>query len=200
MAKKKIAIDIDDVIADSTESLRIVTNKRTGSNLSKEHFKIPGDYWGYYERVWQIHGIDKHISFEELDDEMIEDQSHVPLLPGASFALMELSKSFEVYLLTSRNKAWENATRQWLDDNGFKDFKELHFTESYKKSKSKGEICSSLGISWLVDDNPEHCQSAVSHGVEAILFGEYGWHHKSTEGLKRCKSWPEVLEYFNGKE
>ncbi len=200
MVKKKIAVDIDDVIADSTESLRVVTNERTGSNLLTEHFRIPGDYWGYYERVWQIHGLDKQISFKKLDNEMIDDQSHVPLLPGASFALMELSKKFEVYLLTSRDSAWETATRKWLDDNGFENFNQLHFTNNFKGLKTKGEICSQLGISWLVDDNPEHCQSAVKNGVQALLFGEYGWHHKSTDGLKRCKSWPEVLEYFDGKE
>ena len=65
--------------------------------------------------------------------------------------------------------------------------------------KTKGELCQELNVSWLIDDNPEHCLSAVDAGVEAILFGEYGWHHEAPMHLTRCKDWPSVVDYFNEK-
>jgi glycerol uptake facilitator-like aquaporin len=57
-----------------------------------------------------------------------------------------------------------------------------------------------LGASWLIDDNPEHCLSAIAHGIETVLFGEYGWHFNAPEHLTRCKDWRAVLEYFDAVE
>lgn len=199
MKKQTIAIDIDDVIADSTESLRVVVNQRNGINLTREHYSVPGDYWGYYERVWHTHKVDA--SLDALEEEMVLDQSHVPLLAGAAFAIGELSKKFHIVLITARNPRWEQATKIWLQSK-FEDFSpDLYFVKNHREadSKSKGEICKDLGVSWLIDDNVGHCQSAIEHGADAVLFGDYGWHHDAPVGLKRCKDWQSVLEFFDAR-
>lgn len=41
MAKLSIAIDIDDVLADSTEAIRSFANQRTGIALTSEDYKNP---------------------------------------------------------------------------------------------------------------------------------------------------------------
>lgn len=196
--RKIIAIDIDDVIADSTESLRNLVNERTGKDLTKEHYRIAGDYWGYYERVWQEHALD--VDFASLNKEMVYDQSHVPILAGAALVLSELSKTYELVIVTSRDPSWEKATKAWLEENCPGMFKEIRFTRrKTSESKSKGELCLELGASWLVDDNPEHCESAREQGVGAVLFGEYGWHHSAAPDVPICRDWPAVLEYFDGQ-
>ena len=40
---------------------------------------------------------------------------------------------------------------------------------------------------------------AVEKGVDAVLFGSYGWQHEAPEHLPRCKDWPAVLEFFDDK-
>lgn len=196
MSKKVIAVDIDDVIADSTDTMRRRVNARTGSNLAIEHYQVPHEgYWGYYERVWKTHGVD--ISYDDLAEEMEADQSHVPLLAGASFALSELASKYTLLIITSRPHTWQPETEDWLKSKFGDTFISFHFTDSGKEKKTKGQICKELDVDWLIDDNPEHCQSAINEGVGAILFGNYGWHHKAPKHLIKCKDWPAVLEYFN---
>ncbi len=196
MGKLTIAVDIDDVIADSTETFRIRVNKRTGADLTPGHYNIPhAGYWGYYERVWKNHGLD--VTYQEFEKEMEEDQSSVPFLAGASFAIGELASNNDIVIITSRPYTWKSKTTDWLKTKIGNVFLSIHFTNSKESKKTKGQLCKELGVDWLIDDNPEHCQSAIDEEVNAILFGDYGWHHQASKQLIRCKDWPAVLEFFN---
>ena len=159
MGKKKqtIAIDIDDVLADSTEALRIEVNDRLQINLSPEHYKVAGDYNRYYANIWKQHGIEDRIKMADLE-----------------------------------------ATDFWVDQHFPDTFDQILFTEE-SDGKTKGQICRKYGASWLIDDNVEHAQSAVDAGVEIILFGDYGWHHKAPPHFHRCRDWAQVLEYFDAR-
>lgn len=196
MTRQILAIDIDDVIADSTESLRIEVNRRLGTELQREHYRVEGEYWGYYERVWSTHGIADRVPMRQLDDQMLEDQSHVPLLPGASFAIGEISKRYDIAIVTARNPAWEQETLRWLQTHFGDVFISVHFAGNrhLPSGQTKGELCKDVGAFMLIDDNPGHCKSALDVGLETILFGEYGWHYDIPEAAVRCKDWPEVLE------
>jgi len=195
---KTIALDLDDVIVDSTEALRVLVNQRTGSRLTTEDYHVPDDtYWGYYERVWMRHGIMDKVSYDELLGEMAQDQSHMPLLPGAAFALGELSKRFDLVIITARNPVTERATKAWLSQQFGTLFDKIYF--AHDKSKTKGQLCQEVGASWLIDDNPGHCTVAQEVGVTPILFGEYGWHKVAPDDVVACKDWPAVLEYFDGR-
>lgn len=193
-----IAIDIDDVLADSTESLRLLVNKRTGANLTSEHYKIDAEYGGYYERVWVEHGLNEKVSYRDLEKEMVVD---VPPMSGVDFAIHELSKKFHVILVTARDKAWEGSTRAWLKMHFGHDDVGLYFCESHKNTKAmtKGQLCKELGAELLIDDNVDHCKSALHEGIQAVLFGNYGWHKDVPEGLVRCEDWPSILEYMSDK-
>jgi 5'(3')-deoxyribonucleotidase len=60
-------------------------------------------------------------------------------------------------------------------------------------------VCVEIGADWLIDDNPEHCLSAIEHGLNTILFGDYGWQYKAPEHLYRCKNWEEVERLLDEK-
>lgn len=196
--KPTIAIDIDDVIADTNEAMRAWTNSKSNKELTATDFNIKGDYWGYYERVWAMH--DLTLQFDDFQSEMIADQIDVPVLAGASFAIEELQKRFHIVLITSRYPELEPTTRRWMQAHLRGDIK-LYFAKNDKKNsgRSKGELCKELGAFLLIDDNVEHVQSAVDGGIEAILFGTYGWQPRLPEGVTRCADWPAVLEYLNAR-
>lgn len=201
--KKTIAIDIDDVLADSTDALRLTVNNKLGIQLEPHHYKVNGPYWQYYEHVWENNGLNDKIKHTELEADMINDQSHVVPVVGSIDALRKLSKNYNIVLVTARNPLWNKATRVWLDSHFKGSFIDLHVLGNHKiveSPRSKGEVCAEVGASWLVDDNPQHCLSAVDYGVDAILFGEYGWHFDAPDHLSRCKDWPAVLEYFDGQQ
>ena len=194
-----IAVDIDDTIAGSTESMRLMVNKRLGVDLSVESYQIQADYWGYYERVWEASDVGGQVSWDDFAEEMIEDQSHVPLLPSAQFAINRLAQKYDIVLITARDKTWEVATRRWLDANFAEAVSGVYFTSAHKDSRemTKGQLCRHLRVEVLIDDNVEHCQSALDERVQAILFGKYGWQYTAPEGMVRCIDWPSVLDFFN---
>ena len=198
MSKPIIAIDIDDVTADSTESLRQLVNERWQVNLSKDDYKIPGTYRDYYAEVWARHGLADKIDYADLEEEMAVDQSHVPVMRGAEDAIHALSKVFHVIFITARDVSWESATRVWFKDKFAHDDIELYFSEGMSNigAMTKGQLCKQFGAELLIDDNPSHCLSAINEGVKTILFGNYGWHVVDLEGAVQCKNWKEVQEYL----
>lgn len=201
MHKPTIAIDIDDVLAQGTESLRLQVNQRLGVNLTPEHYRIPGSYRRYYETVWKEHGILERIDWEELNSQMLIDQSHVPVVPKAAATLRKLKRTYDLVVITARETTWEAATRDWVEAQFPGIFSTVHFAGRHDgTTKPKGELCVELGAAWLIDDNVEHAHTALERGIQVLLFGSYGW-HKNIEIHKdvvRCKDWTAVLEYFDG--
>lgn len=198
VSRPVIAIDIDDVIADSTESLRHLVNKRWDVSLTKEDYRIPGSYRKYYEQVWTRHDLADKINYADLEDEMVISQDHVPLMEGAAEAIQELKKSAHVIFITARHVSWERATREWFKNVLAHENIDLHFSEGMSNvgAMTKGELCKKFGATWLIDDNPTHCFTALDEGVKTILFGDYGWHVGDLTGMRRCKNWREVAEHF----
>lgn len=199
MTKKVIAIDIDDVIADSTEALRLVANEIPGVSLEREHYQVEGKYWGYYESVWANNKVDHLVSFEKLHNDMAESQSHVQLIQGAKSGLEKLSKKYTIVLITSREIEWIDATKIWVKENLGDLVSGLVFVH-HKNSdgRTKGDACIEAGANWLIDDNYEHCKSAQVVGVQPLLFGNYGWnrHEGVSEDITRVKTWTDILKYF----
>lgn len=196
MTKKLITVDIDDVIASSTEAFRLVVNQHTGANLTSEDYRVPHTgYNDYYEHVWRSHGL--NVIYDEFSLPMRVDQSHIALVDGAKNALTKLSKQYDIAFITSRSISWQDATHVYINTK-LKGLKaDIHFTE--QEGTSKGQVCQELGAEWHIDDNPDHCKAVLAAGIKAILFGDYGWHHKAPKNIHRCKDWAAVLEYFDGR-
>jgi FMN phosphatase YigB (HAD superfamily) len=202
MSKKPIiAIDIDDVLAKGTESLRLLVNQRLGVNLTEEDYRIPKDmYWGYYEHIWEQHGIADKVDFAGLNKEMEIDQSHVPAFEESRGILTRLSKKYEFVIVTARDPAWARATVVWVNTNYPDVFSAVYFA-GHKGGKSKGEICVEIGADWLIDDSIPHAHTALEQGVRVILFGDYGWQMKQEihPDIIRCLNWHEVGRTLDGQ-
>jgi 5'(3')-deoxyribonucleotidase len=198
MKKPLLAIDIDDTIADSTESLRLIANERTGLNLPPEAYKVKGEYWGYSERVWAEHGVDKLYAFQDHRSEMRDDQSNILVVAGAQEALKRLAMRYDIVFITARGHDLENATHRWLKQH-FPDITfDVHFTDHHhdEDALTKGRLCKQLGAEILIDDNDDHCRSAITEGLGAVRFGDYGWHGEPYAEIPCCHTWKDVLEYF----
>lgn len=203
MTKPIIAVDIDDVIADTTEALRLVANKIPGVDLTRDHYLEEGEYWGYYESVWARNKVGHLVSFDKLHDDMAANQSHVKLIDGARLALELLSEKYKIILITSREVEWVDATKAWVKQHVGDITKKVVFVHHITGDRrAKGDACREIGAKWLIDDNYEHCQSAQAAGVSPILFGNYGWNStlEVDASTPRAKNWGEVLEYFDGKD
>ena len=200
-ARKKIAIDVDDVVAKTSEAVRIWANKEARATLQPEdYFIATNSYWNYYEAVWELHRIEG-LSFGDFLNDMDVDQSHIAPFKGAKKVITQLKKEYDVVFITARHPSHKDGTRTWLDEHIDADTPLLLSYNPFanEAARSKGEICAELGVDVLIDDNIDNCQSAVDYGVEAITFGAYGWNMELPAGVQRCATWRDVEVYFGNR-
>jgi len=185
----KIAIDLDDVLANSLDSFMEFYNKNYGGELKREDFTA----FTLNEIMGTPVEEERNI-LEDYDDrgyyENIEPTS------GAKEAVLELGKKNELVIVTSRPQKKEEQTRRWLKKH-MPEFSEVYFIrrEYGGESKTKGEVCKELGVEVLIEDNLGYAKSCVSEGVKVLLF-DYPWNQEKNlpENMIRVKSWEEILK------
>jgi uncharacterized HAD superfamily protein len=121
-------------------------------------------------------------------------------MPHAALnTLKKLAGRYRLIVVTSRPPSWRKATERWLEEHYPGIFSQVFFTRQSDgvDHETKGDVCEQHGADWLIDDNVEHAMSAHEKGIEVILFGDYGWHHTVPPHFTRCKTWADVLEYFD---
>lgn len=162
--KPIVIVDIDGVLFDTPVDAVEAANQANGTNYhvtdifnhnaehDKEKFVVNGE-----DQFWKFqHDTDKYRKVE-----------------GARKALERLAKRATIIALTSRNyDDFEVPTRRAIEEH-FGDLisKVLFTTEpSNAQHREKGEIVVELGGKLLLDDAVKYCESAVAHGVPAILI------------------------------
>jgi FMN phosphatase YigB (HAD superfamily) len=124
-------------------------------------------------------------------------------MDGAVEALASLRKRLELVIVTSRDERSIGHTHIWLDKHFPGIFRGVEFVALWSKGEkvSKALVCQQLGARYLVDDNADHCRLAAECGTQALLFGDTGWNRRAelSACMVRCKDWPAVLEYFDGR-
>lgn len=191
-----IAIDIDDVLADHAKPFVEFSNKRWGTNLTVN------DYDEHWAKMWQVdreEGGRRAAEFRS--SKIISKYDHTE---SAFEVLQKLSGRFSLVVLTSRRLEMEKETRAWITRHYPNIFTEIHFSgiwevgDSEAHLRTKAEVCKSLGVSYLIDDQLKHCLGASECGVVSLLFGNYTWNQSDNlpKNVIRVKNWEEIQTYF----
>lgn len=204
MAKPVIAIDIDDVVAEFCPAFCDFLRERRGLEVLPEDYREDWVDW----LGLSIQGC------KDLADELFGDKSFylsLPVLPGTRRVLGQLKDRYEIVAMTSRRTSAKQTTRKWLDKNLENMVGEIYFLGAYddlaqKDLKewphnfTKGDLCREVGVKCLIDDQPKHCLSVAEAGIDAVLFGDYGWNRQVEERgrLMRVKGWREVGRVLGG--
>jgi len=202
MARRLIAIDLDDVVAGFCPAFCEYANKVWGEAIH------PGVYTEDWVGLFAIDGEE----WQKRSDQVLQDAEFyegLAVIDGAQEALGKLRKDFDIVAVTSRHVAMKETTWAWLEKHFPGLVRELHFLGAYESidsnsshHKTKDEICLKLGVDYLIDDQPKHVASVHQAGVGAILFGDYSWNRavEVDKGVKRAKDWGEVSKILKAKE
>jgi len=198
VAKKTIAVEIDDVLAAHADELLRFSNQRWGTNLSIE------DYDEHWAKMWHI----DRFEVEKRAQEFFRDFPEFKHFPDALDVLKRLSEKYRLVILTSRRHEISKDTEAWLNKYFHGIFDEIHYSSLWNKpikedraSGTKGRIVKQIGADYLIDDQPKHCVAAAEAGITALLFGNYPWNREQETGVKliKVKDWQAVEEYFRGQ-
>ena len=121
-------------------------------------------------------------------------------IEGTKIAIAELSKHYDLQIVTSRWESWQQHTITWLQSHFPDTFSEVHFANSIPWQRgeeySKLAICKRIGAQYFIDDSLENATDVAAGGIKSFLFGDYPWNQtaKLPENVSRVKDWNEVLE------
>ena len=103
--------------------------------------------------------------------------------------LSDLKSRFRVVGVTSRQAVLTDVTRDWIEFHFPNTFDDIllgnHFDRDGGESRSKREMCESIGARILIDDSPTHALDCAAGGMTTVLFGMYDWNRVAPEGRAR---------------
>lgn len=194
MRRLRIAIDIDDVLAENAAGLVAFSNQRWGTKLTVD------DYDEHWAKMWRVDQAEMERRAAEYFHSLAARQyGHVG---GAFDVLGRLSKQHHVMIATSRCLQMKHDTLAWIDEHfpGIFASTAVYFAgiwddvqdDSHKMTKA--ELVNQIGADVLIDDQLKHCMAVAGEGRHAILFGDYAWNRAEElpDFVTRCHSWSEV--------
>lgn len=197
--KKKIAIDVDEVLSLSAPNIIEYSNKRWGTSLCVD------DYVDHWEQMWGV-SLDET---KKRADEIYHSDIFLRCKPTPFSAdiVRRLGEKHDLMVVTARTRLSMNDTYLWLDKYFPNIFtkENVHFAGIWDEvdknsiNLTKGDLVRRLGVDCIIDDQVRHCLGAAGHGIEALLFGDYPWNQADSlpEQVRRVNDWREVMRFFD---
>ena len=199
MPKEIIAVDADDTIFDEDTAVRLFHNEKYGTRHTPEDYLLPGKYGSFWKHIWDT---DKTETLRRYEEFLVYKFGHSLMpLTGAIEVLKELKRHYELVIITSRDERGIAMTHKDLGEHYPGIFKDVHFVPLWSTGKkaTKAQISQAIGAKYLIDDSFEHCILAAEAGIEALVFGVYGWNQTQNlqPHMNRVRNWAEVKKFFN---
>lgn len=202
-----VAIDIDDVLAQSAQAFVDFSNLHWGTQLSIDHYSEDwATMWGLNKDSLEHMRIVRERGNEALTA-IIPTMSRID---DAYSVLKKLKTKAQLIVVTSRKEVLKPETMQWLDMHypGIFHQSVVYFTGFYERLATgswalhKGDMLRELGAHYLVDDQVKHCNGAAACGVKALLFGGYA-HQSQSEAVDASvvpvRNWQAVEDFFDAE-
>lgn len=194
MKKKRglvIGVDMDDVIFDFNDSLHAYHNAKYGTSVKRQ------DVVTYdLEDVWKC-------TPEEAARRVLEfygtpEHDQAGLINGAAEAIVELSKTHELHIITSRGEQIRELTLRWVDEKFPGRFKSVQLTNHYfgvpEKKRSKAEVCEELGVDFMIEDSMSQAKEISGTGRTVFLLDTPWNQGELPKNVVRVHSWAEIVD------
>jgi len=187
----KIGLDLDEVTVEFLDSLLKFYNLKLGKNHNINEFET--------YKFWEIWGGTREEAIK-IVDEFYYSPHFDSILPveNAVASINELLKNNEIIIITARPSFFREKTESWLKKH-FKLPFEIVFSEDFNNSASRGssskaEICKSLNIRLMIEDNKDYALDCANSGIKVILFNKPWNQNLNHENIIRVNGWQEVLK------
>lgn len=129
-------------------------------------------------------------------DEVLCGTSCGQIIRDADLCLNSLRQYYELEVVTARNPRRIEETLGWIALKFPNTFSGVHFNRNYNGERvTKADVCLDIGAKYLIDDLPEHCNTAAEVGVTPLLFGRKTSDTLHTDVIRK-ENWMSILQYF----
>ncbi len=193
--KSPLAVDFDDVVANFNDAFRIFCNRVYGTSIE-------------YRRIFSH---DMHLVYECDEAEIpvrlnrfYESPEHGGMQPIENVwaSLTELSRRFEIHIVTNRPASRYNETWNWIYQWTPSVVSHVHFTnfwggEEHDKKRPKSVVCKEIGAKVLVEDAFKHALEASEAGIH-VLLPHRPWNlGLVAPNITRVTSWGQVTTFLS---
>lgn len=188
---KKIGIDIDEILANTLESILVYYNEIHKTSYKREDFATY-NYWETWGGTK-----DEAIAFVRSFFET-ENLYKIPPISGAYEELLKLKNlGYKFFAVTGRSSKYEIQTLEWISKYYPNIFLGTYFTHYLNvdcATTKKSDICKQLGIDILVEDDEYHISDCANAGIK-VIFLDCPWNKKvNFKNATRVFSWKEISE------
>jgi len=169
----RIAVDLDDVLADLVSCLLSTHREMTGEQLTREQAVR-----------WDVFPIEVHDRVRYGGG-----YSRLAPLPGAREFLSWLKPEHQVFIVTYRGAPARDVTLEWLDRHVPGLYDEVHLTGG-----GKVDVCRELAVELIVDDSCHQIPAVTAAlGIPGILIETpMNRHVQETELIRRARGLTEA--------
>lgn len=170
--KKRIALDMDEVIADVQPKFLELYEAEFGYRPSRE------DYWG--KKIYQVNGADR------IRERLFEKGffADLPVMPGSKEVVRELMENYDIFITTAAMEF-----RMSLEDKY--DWLKRHFPFIHWKNFVFCGDKSVINAHYMIDDHPHNLHTFQGKG---LLFTAS--HNIHETGFTRVNNWEEIRAFF----
>ena len=199
--KKSIAVDCDDVIVNTALPMLDHYNRTYGTRVElKDFYTNDLSLWNSPDEATAVRRFDMFGQSPEF----------FKLTPtqAAIETLRDLKKYYELHIVTGRPSFVEQSTLHWVEQFLPGIFTSVIFTnffvvdETQPPPRSKADVCTELGVEYLIDDHLHHAEVVAAAGIPVLLFGDYPWNvaEELPKGIQRVSDWAAVRRILLGNE
>ena len=194
MRRLKIAIDVDDVLAENAAGFVAFSNQRWSTSLGVD------DYDEHWSKMWNIDNDEVERRATEFHESAVmRDYGHI----GGAFSVLQyLSQAHHLAIATSRRLQMREDTLAWISEHfpGIFVNDAIHFAGIWdtvsdtSHSMTKADLIAQIDADILIDDQLKHCIAVAETGRHALLFGDYRWNRQKhlPPRVIRCANWDDV--------
>lgn len=192
MKHKSIALDCDEVLMEFVSGICFYNNSTYKTFFERKHFKS----YNFWETLGGTRD-SSHKLVEEFYNSSVFD--NLRPIKGAVPGVNTLKKKgHELFVVTSRPIHIADKTKSSLYNYFLKSFSEVYFSSEWHHNGhigKKSEVCKSIGIELIVEDNIDNALDCASKGVEVILL-DAPWNQTSSNymGIHRVSDWNGILK------
>jgi 5'(3')-deoxyribonucleotidase len=184
-----IAVDLDDVLANTLENFIDFHNSTYKTSLKFSDFKSYAlhDIIGlsFEEEAKRLEQFDKSKFFNKIKP-----------LEGAQTAISQLSKKNKIVVITARTKSVATKTKRWLKKY-FPEIDEVVFiSQNYMGFiKTKAEVCKEFGAKVIIEDKTSFVNECANKGIKVMML-DYPWNQNvnGSSNIVRVRSWDDILK------
>lgn len=196
---ERIAVDLDETVVHLLPHFLEWYNDKNRTSFTTD------DFFSY--RWWEVFGVEEdeaYGAFHEYIGWKIRSRlGEVDFVDGAVEALCRLRDRYEIHAITDRHPCFNEDTveisrKLCLYRADLLPPENIHLT--HEAGKRKPELCKSLGISTIVEDNASVALECAEAGVRALVLRR-PWNASMSlhELVIPVAGWPEVYGHLNGR-